>query len=143
VERELPGIVAFRERPTSRRDLHPRTPFALHVVRGEKTALLIAIGEMRQQQAETVRRCVGALAGRGARIVVVDMSRVDFLSPAGRRALVAIAADVPETEVFLAGLGGDAHRQLAQRHARTRIRTPRVRCRTCAPLPRFTLPRRW
>jgi hypothetical protein len=98
---------------------------------------------MRQQQAHTVRRCVGALAGRGAQVVVVDMSRVDFVSPAARRELAAIPVDVPAADVFLAGLGGTARRHLARRHARTRIRVPRVRVRSCGPAPRVVLPRRW
>src|SRR4051794_16795619 len=125
-----------------RRDHHPRAPFALHVIRSATTARIVLIGETGPQQVELLHRCLGALAARGATRVLVDMSSVSFLSPAARRALAAIADELPSTEVFLVGLGGAAHRQIAQRHARARIRVPRAWCRRCAPAPRLTLPRR-
>jgi anti-anti-sigma regulatory factor len=125
-----------------RRDHHPRLPFALHVIRGVSSAQVMAIGEVRQQEVELLRRCLRALVERGATRVVVEMRDVSFVSPAGRRALATIADDVPTAEVFLAGLGGSAHRAIAQRHARTRIRVPRVWCRRCEPTARIVLPRR-
>ena len=124
-----------------RRDLHPRSPFALQVIKGDSTASITAIGEVRGAQVELLGRCVRALAERGVTRVVIDMGCVTFVSPAGRRGLLALPA--PGVDVLLTRLQGPARRQLSQRHAPTRIRLPRVQCSRCRWAPRISLPRRF
>lgn len=124
-----------------RRDLHPRLPFALQVVKGDSVASIMAIGEVRGAQVELLRRCVRALGGRGVAQVVIDMKSVTFVSPAARRALTSLPA--PGVDVFLQGLQGPARRQLSQRHARSRIRLPRIQCPRCPWTPQISLPRRF
>jgi anti-anti-sigma regulatory factor len=127
-----------------RRDLHPRSPFTLQVIRGATTASVMGAGELRQAEVTLLTRCVRALGERGVRQVVIDLTAVGFVSPTGRRALARIATDVADLDIdiLLYGLHGPARRQLAERHARTRIRPPRIRCSRCLRVSRIALQRR-
>jgi anti-anti-sigma regulatory factor len=130
-----------------RRSSHAKSdaPFRLHVLRGDAIARVVVIGDVREPQIKTLSRCLRALAERGVVQLVVDMGGVSFLSPWARRALAAAAGDLAAAgvvDLVVTGLRGPVRRQLAERHARTRIRRPRTRIGRCAAALQISLPRR-
>ena len=65
------------------------TPFSVNVQRCGECAVVTLAGSCTMSESDRLTQCMVKLAGEGARVIVVDMSKLDFIESTGLGAIIA------------------------------------------------------
>jgi anti-anti-sigma regulatory factor len=105
----------------------------MHVIRGDEVAQIVVIGDLRAPESVELIACLIALAERGARRLIVDLERADFVNAAAYGALVETAARLGAFGAALTVTGGPGR---ARRRARSHPGGREHGCAVAAGPPR-------